>query len=99
MLEQRIGRLDRIGQRGDVQLHAAVVEGSAQEVLLRWLHEGLDAFEHVVADGRELLRRFAGELLQIVDRDPEERELAIEDLVARTRVATRRTGGDHRARP
>jgi ATP-dependent helicase HepA len=44
MLEQRIGRLDRIGQRGDVHLHLAAVAGSPQEVLLRWLHEGLDAF-------------------------------------------------------
>jgi len=35
MLEQRIGRLDRIGQKGDVNIHAAAVTGSAQEVLLR----------------------------------------------------------------
>jgi ATP-dependent helicase HepA len=85
MLEQRIGRLDRIGQRGDVHLHVAAVRGSAQEVLLRWLHEGVGAFEHVAADGRELLRHFAGELLAVVDRDPEERELALAELVARTR--------------
>jgi len=85
-LEQRIGRLDRIGQRGEVHLHVAAVEGSPQQVLQRWLHEGLDAFEHVVADGRELLRRFGGELLQVSSRDPEEREIALEDLVARTRV-------------
>jgi ATP-dependent helicase HepA len=85
-LEQRIGRLDRIGQRGEVHLHSVAVEGSPQQVLQRWLHEGLGAFEHVVADGRELLRRFAGELLQIVGMDPEERELALADLVARTRA-------------
>jgi ATP-dependent helicase HepA len=84
-LEQRIGRLDRIGQRGEVHLHAAVVEGSAQQVLMRWLHEGLGAFEHVVADGRELLRRFAGELLQLVDRDTDARDDGLEELLARTR--------------
>jgi ATP-dependent helicase HepA len=86
MLEQRIGRLDRIGQRGDVHLHLAAVAGSAQEVLLRWLHEGLGAFTEVVADGRELLKRFGRELLEIVDMDPEAREAALSDLVARTRA-------------
>jgi len=85
-LQQGMRRLDRIGQRGDVHLHAAVVEGSPQQVLQRWLHEGLDAFEHVVADGRELLRRFGAELLTIPSRDPEERELALEDLIARSRT-------------
>ncbi|KFN49244.1 RNA polymerase-associated protein RapA [Arenimonas composti] len=86
MLEQRIGRLDRIGQRGDVHLHVAAVEGSAQEVLLRWLHEGLDAFRNVLADGRELLRAFAAELLQLAATDAEAREPALSELIARSRA-------------
>jgi ATP-dependent helicase HepA len=85
MLEQRIGRLDRIGQRGDVHIHAAAVAGSAQEVLLRWVHEGLDAFTTVIADGRELLRRFGDELVQIAAQDGSAREPAISELIARTR--------------
>ncbi len=87
MLEQRIGRLDRIGQRGDVHLHLAAVSGSPQEVLQRWLHEGLDAFTTVVPDGRELLRRFGQELLQLVELDPEAREAALADMLARSRQA------------
>ena len=66
MLEQRIGRLDRIGQRGDVNIHVAAVAGSAQDVLLRWYDEGLDAFTRVCADGRELMRLFAQRLLELV---------------------------------
>lgn len=85
MLEQRIGRLDRIGQRGDVNIHAAAVAGSAQEVLLRWVDEGLDAFRHVLADGRELLRAFAAELLQLAEQDADAREPALSELLARTR--------------
>ncbi|HEX5693925.1 MAG TPA: RNA polymerase-associated protein RapA, partial [Arenimonas sp.] len=84
MLEQRIGRLDRIGQRGDVNLHAAAVEGSAQEVLLRWIHEGLDAFRGVLADGRELLRAFGAELLQLAEQDADAREPALTELIARS---------------
>src|SRR5690606_25327490 len=86
MLEQRIGRLDRIGQRGDVHLHAAAVAGSAQEVLQRWLHEGLDAFAQVLPDGRELLRGFGAELLQLAAADPEAREPALPELLQRSRA-------------
>ena len=85
MLEQRIGRLDRIGQRGDVNIHAAAVAGSAQEVLLRWMHEGLDAFRGVLADGRELLRSFGAELLQLAEQDSDAREPALTELIARSR--------------
>ena len=86
MLEQRIGRLDRIGQRGDVHLHVAAVTGSPQEVLMRWMHEGLDAFTHVVADGRELLRRFGEELLQLVSQDVDARDAGLDDMIRRTRT-------------
>ena len=85
MLEQRIGRLDRIGQRGEVHLHIAAVAGSPQEVLLHWMHEGLDAFTYVVADGRELLRRFGEELLQLVEQDVDARDAALADMIERTR--------------
>ncbi len=44
LLEQRIGRLDRIGQTQDIQIHIPFVQGTAQEVLVRWYHEGLNAF-------------------------------------------------------
>ncbi|MCZ8317779.1 MAG: RNA polymerase-associated protein RapA [Lysobacteraceae bacterium] len=86
MLEQRIGRLDRIGQPGDVHLHAAAVDGSAQEVLLRWYHEGLDAFRGVVPDGRELLRRHVDELVALAEADPSGREPALDALLAATRA-------------
>ncbi len=44
LLEQRIGRLDRIGQSKDIQIHVPYITGSPQEVLVRWFHEGLNAF-------------------------------------------------------
>ncbi len=86
MLEQRIGRLDRIGQRGDVNIHAAAVAGSAQEVLLRWVHEGLDAFRGVLADGRELLRNFGAELLLLAAQDADAREPALTELLKRSQA-------------
>lgn len=64
LLEQRIGRLDRIGQRGMIHLHVAYAEGSAEEVLWRWYDDGLGAFagpvsgvSQMAAETGALLRR------------------------------------------
>ena len=53
LLEQRIGRLDRIGQAHDIQIHVPYGK-TAQSVLVRWFHEGLDAFEHTCPTGRTI---------------------------------------------
>jgi ATP-dependent helicase HepA len=44
LLEQRIGRLDRIGQTGTIHIHVPYGVDSQSELHARWLHEGLDAF-------------------------------------------------------
>ncbi|WP_020408511.1 RNA polymerase-associated protein RapA [Hahella ganghwensis] len=62
LLEQRIGRLDRIGQQHDVEIHVPYYEDSAQEVLLRWYHEGIHAFERPFAAGQKVYQQFAEEL-------------------------------------
>ncbi|MGU0172798.1 RNA polymerase-associated protein RapA [Escherichia coli] len=54
LLEQRIGRLDRIGQAHDIRIHVPYLEKTAQSVLVRWYHEGLDAFEHTCPTGRTI---------------------------------------------
>lgn len=41
LLEQRIGRLDRIGQANDVQIHIPYVCGSATETLVHWYNDVL----------------------------------------------------------
>ncbi len=46
LLQQRIGRLDRIGQKQTIQIHVPYLENTAQALLFRWYHEGLDAFHH-----------------------------------------------------
>jgi len=43
-LEQRIGRLDRIGQKSDITIHVPFLQGSAMEKLFTWFHHGLDLF-------------------------------------------------------
>ena len=84
LLEQRIGRLDRIGQRQDIQIHLPYYENTAQQVLLDWYHQGLNAFEETCAIGHTLFERFQPELLQCLQH-PNEEELA--QLIAMTRQA------------
>ncbi|HLP42824.1 MAG TPA: RNA polymerase-associated protein RapA, partial [Fibrobacteria bacterium] len=48
VLEQRIGRLDRIGQKRDIHIHVPYIRGTAHEVLYRWYEEGMDAFRNPV---------------------------------------------------
>ena len=62
LLEQRIGRLDRIGQNYDVQIHAPYLQGSRQEGLFHWYDRGLDAFTHSCAAGFALYEQFQSEL-------------------------------------
>ncbi|BDU71614.1 helicase-related protein [Mesoterricola silvestris] len=78
VLEQRIGRLDRIGQARDVEIHVPYPRGGAHEVLARWYHEGLDAFRTHLHGGRELLERFRDRLAAPGD---------VEGLVEATRAA------------
>ncbi|MGB1465822.1 MAG: RNA polymerase-associated protein RapA [Alcanivorax nanhaiticus] len=86
LLEQRIGRLDRIGQREDIQIHVPYFEGHAQEVLYRWYHEGMNAFEHTNPAGHDIYLRSRDALEPLLSSDPE--YTAIDALVEETRVIT-----------
>lgn len=58
LLEQRIGRLDRIGRRGEIHIHAPVFEDSAQHRLLRWYRDALNIFSAPCTIGSALLAQF-----------------------------------------
>jgi len=54
LLEQRIGRLDRIGQNAVINIHVPYVKGSARQALFRWYHEALGAFAHTCPAGHQV---------------------------------------------
>lgn len=70
LLEQRIGRLDRIGQNAVIKIHVPYIQASAQQVLFRWYHEGLGAFQHTCPAGHQVWLNTRQELQQYLD-DPE----------------------------
>lgn len=66
LLEQRIGRLDRIGQKNNIQIHLPYLAGTAQERLMQWYHQGLNAFELTCPSGHVLYSEFAENLLNVL---------------------------------
>ena len=62
LLEQRIGRLDRIGQLNDVEIHVPYAIGSRQEGMFNWYDYALDAFTHSCAAGYALYEQLQDEL-------------------------------------
>ncbi|MGE3507803.1 MAG: RNA polymerase-associated protein RapA [Vicinamibacterales bacterium] len=90
LLEQRIGRLDRIGQTGPIHVHVPFVVGSHHEVLARWYHDGLNAFGAPLPGGRELLETFEERVRRLAGQmaaDRTDTAPALDRLIADTRVA------------
>ncbi len=69
LLEQRIGRLDRIGQTGDIHIHLPYGVGSRSELQARWLHEGLDAFSRPLKGATAIASVLLPELDALADGD------------------------------
>ena len=67
LLEQRIGRLDRIGQKHTIQLHVPYLEDSAQERLFQWYHQALNAFLSTCPTGNALQHQFGPRLLPLLE--------------------------------
>ncbi|NNH35145.1 RNA polymerase-associated protein RapA [Acinetobacter sp. NIPH 2377] len=62
VLEQRIGRLDRIGQENRIQIHVPYLAGTAQERMFRWYNEGLNIFSNISPTAQTLQENFLTKL-------------------------------------
>ena len=82
LLEQCIGRLDRIGQTREIQIYQPYFADSAQAVLADWYHLGLNAFNETCPMGALLFEQFA-EALQKTLKNPTALD-ARQDLIERT---------------
>ena len=64
LLEQRIGRLDRIGQTQTIRIHVPYLQDSAQAILFHWYHDGLQAFEHTCPAGQNVFAKVQDSLIE-----------------------------------
>ncbi len=88
LLEQRIGRLDRIGQREIIKIHTAFLEGTAQEVLFRWYDEGLNAFRQQNPAAQTVFNTLKNDLMSVL-KTPE--KSALEGLIEAARNLSNQT--------
>jgi len=64
LLEQRIGRLDRIGQTETIQIHVPHFSDSPQSLMFNWYQNGLSAFEKTCPIGSNVFKALQTEFLQ-----------------------------------
>ena len=66
-LEQRIGRLDRIGQQHQITIHVPYVEGTATERLYHWYNEALNIFSQISPTAQTVQEQFIVDLKPILE--------------------------------
>ena len=87
-IEQRIGRLDRIGQQAEFHIHIPVQEDEPEAQWMRWHHEGLGAFEHPLSCGQKCFELYRDRLDQVDD-----------DLIAETKQTVETLEQEYRSGP
>ena len=66
LLEQRIGRVDRIGQKHEIQIHVPFVSDSIGEILAYWYMKGLNMFEKNINGAHTIFRKFEENLNRLI---------------------------------
>jgi SNF2 family DNA or RNA helicase len=98
LLEQRVGRVHRIGQLREVFVFNFCLAGSLEEYMLKVLHEKLNLFELVAGEIEMILgefdaeREFADVVMELWARSatPPERDSAFEQLASELIAARKR---------
>lgn len=86
LLEQRIGRLDRIGQKSVINLYVLFLNNSPQHILCKWYHEGVCSLQkNVPAAGAvfEELQEELGSLL-LQSSDMPDFEQSVKSMILQT---------------
>jgi len=96
LMEQRIGRLDRIGQKSVIHIHMPYIRGSVQEILARWYHEGLNAVESNITGVGQIADKFRLEIIELAadfSESADESGARLERLISDTAVYRERMTG------
>ena len=88
LLEQRIGRLDRIGQTRDIEIHVPYLKNSSQEILARWYMDGTGIFNGHVNGLYQIYDHFKERLTRLCNDCDSGRDfdrLVLDQLIEETR--------------
>ncbi len=100
LLEQRIGRLDRIGQSETIRIHVPYLEGTGQARLFHWYHEGLDAFADTCPAGSVVFSELGEELTEWVSKtkatEDDEASESSDTLISKTLTLNTEIAGNLR---
>ncbi len=72
LLEQRIGRVDRIGQKNDIQIYIPYILGSVYEILAKWYMDGLNLFENNINGVHLIYKKFQQNLQDLFKKSKKE---------------------------
>lgn len=86
LLEQRIGRLDRIGQTDIINIHVPYIEHSAQEVLFNWYNKGLNIFLQSCAAAFAIYEKFEASLNEALDNPEKDISSLIDETNQHTNI-------------
>jgi ATP-dependent helicase HepA len=85
LLEQRIGRLDRIGQKQDIQIFTPYLADTHQQALLNWYDEGFNAFEKTEASHSVIFENLRAEFIDSLPADESTQDQLM--LTTQTRIS------------
>jgi len=88
LLEQRIGRVDRIGQKKQIQIHVPFVQESVHEIMARWYMDGLNLFEKNISGVHLIYKNFGKPLEDLFKTAASNKaidESIFKELIARTK--------------
>jgi ATP-dependent helicase HepA len=88
LLQQRIGRLDRIGQKHIIQIHIPYLENTEQHCLYRWYDEGLNAFRSNNSAAQPVADKLHTELAEMLHNN---NQADIDAFIAKTKALSTET--------
>ncbi|MBN1968351.1 MAG: RNA polymerase-associated protein RapA [Candidatus Delongbacteria bacterium] len=68
LLQQRIGRIDRIGQIHKIKIFIPYYKNSHEEILLKWYNEGLNYFDYYIHGTAEIYSTLSTELIELITK-------------------------------
>ncbi len=91
IVEQRIGRLDRIGQKGDLFIHLPWILNSPEHILFKWYEQGLNSFESSWNGAGDIFIQFESRLCHVISMtlNKEDFNQSLQELINETKLVAK----------